>query len=127
MSWHITIGSVILLVVALHLAWAARREDMPSAHEPIISTLAKVGHFLLYAAMVLLPITGFLFMIGNGNGNGLFGMQLVAKGPEVPWMIAVGGLHAPIAWRLLIMVIGHAGMALVHHFVKKDGVLQRML
>ncbi len=41
-------------------------------------------------------------------------------------MAAIGSLHSPIAWSLLILVVGHVGMALVHHFIKKDGVLQRM-
>lgn len=35
-------------------------------------------------------------------------------------------LHSPIAWFLLVMIVGHVGIALLHHFVKKDGVLQRM-
>ena len=33
---------------------------------------------------------------------------------------------SPLAWLLLIMVAGHIGVALFHHFVKKDGVLRRM-
>ena len=31
------------------------------------------------------------------------------------------------AWLLLIMIVGHIGIALVHHFVKKDDVLRRMV
>ena len=87
----------------------------------------KAGHFLMYAAMALLPVTGVLTMLGNGYGLKVFGLQLAAKGDEIDWMIAVGSLHSPIAWALLVMVVGHIGIALVHHFVKKDGVLQRML
>ncbi|NLD69258.1 MAG: cytochrome b [Limnobacter sp.] len=126
-SWHLPIGTVILLVVALRLFWAARRENPPSTLAPIASVLAKIGHLLLYAGMVMLPVTGILYMIGNGYGFAFLGVQLVAEGPEIPWMIAVGSLHSPIAWLLLVMVIGHVGMALVHHYVRKDGVLRRML
>ena len=42
-------------------------------------------------------------------------------------MIAAGSLHSPIAWALVLMVVAHVGIALVHRFVKKDTVLQRML
>ena len=56
-----------------------------------------------------------------------FGLQIVAVGPEIPWMAAVGSLHSPIAWVLLIMILAHIAIALFHHFVKKDGVLRRML
>jgi len=46
----------------------------------------------------------------------------------VPGLASVkGALHSPVAWLLLVMVIGHIGMALVHHVVKKDNTLRRML
>ena len=67
-------------------------------------------------------------MLGNGYGLTVFGMELVAKGDGIPWLAAFGrAVHSPLAWLLVAMVIGHAGMALVHHFVKRDGVLRRML
>lgn len=67
-------------------------------------------------------------MIGNGYGLDPFGIELVAGGgPEIGWMAALGSFHSLIAWALLILVAGHAGIALLHHFVKKDNVLRRML
>ena len=77
--------------------------------------------------MVLMPVTGMLTMIGDGYGLTVFGMELVAGGDEIPWMATVGSLHSPIAWGLLVLIAGHAGIALLHHFVKKDGVLRRMI
>ncbi|NLA50773.1 MAG: cytochrome b, partial [Alcaligenaceae bacterium] len=48
--------------------------------------------------------------------------------PEIPWMANLGiTLHSPIAWIFLIVVIGHVGMALIHHFGKKDEVMKRMM
>lgn len=63
-------------------------------------------------------------MVGGGHGWSVFGIELVAKGAEIPWMAALGSLHSPIGWLLLILVAGPIGMALPHHLVRKDDALQ---
>lgn len=127
-SWHISIGVLILLLVILRVIWAVRQKNNRPEQDPATMLLAKVGHVLLYAGMLLLPITGIMIMIGNGYGLDPFGIELVAGGgPEIGWMALLGSIHSWIAWSLLILVIGHVGIALLHHFVKKDGVLRRML
>ena len=125
--WHISIGSLLLVLVVLRLIWAAKQKNNRPVQDPATALLVKLGHFLLYAGMVMMPITGALYMVGNGYGWAPFGIQLVAKGDETPWMVSIGSLHSPIAWLLLIMIVGHIGIALLHHFVKKDGVLRRMV
>lgn len=128
--YHISIGVLILLLVVLRIAWAFnQRNNRPEAPQPPMTAfLARAGHVLLYVALVLMPLTGIAIMVGNGYGLEVFGMQLVAGGDEIPWMAALGGaLHSPVAWLLVLMVIGHVGAALWHGLVRKDGVLGRML
>lgn len=127
-SWHLSIGFTLLVLVILRLIWKARQKDNRPENDPDFAFLAKAGHVLLYLAILVLPITGMMYIKGRGFPVNIFGTQLFAgSGVETDWMIAVGGLHSPIAWALLILTIGHIGMALVHHFVKKDSVLRRML
>lgn len=127
-SWHISIGSVILVLIVLRMLWAASQKNNRPEQDPATAFLVKAGHGLLYLGMLLLPITGLMIMIGNGYGWSPFGIQLVAgNGPEISWMATLGSVHSLIAWVLLILVVGHVGIALLHHFVKKDGVLKRML
>lgn len=126
-SWHIAIGSVLLVLIVLRIIWAATQKNNRPEQDPATAFLVKAGHGLLYLGMLLLPITGVLYMVGNGHGLDPFGIELVAGGDKISWMIPLGNLHSPLAWSLLILVIGHAGIALLHHFVKKDGVLRRML
>lgn len=126
--WHVSIGSLLLVLVVLRLVWAAKQRGQRPEQEPAMAFWVNAGHALLYLGMVLMPITGLLILLGNGYPLKVFGVQLVAAGEGVEWMASVGGtLHSPVAWLLLIMIVGHAGMALLHHFVKKDGVLRRML
>lgn len=126
-SWHISIGALMLVLVVLRFVWAARQKGNRPDQDQSTVFLVKVGHFLLYGCMMLLPISGILTMVGNGYGLTAFGVELAAKSAEIPWMVAAGSLHSPIAWTLLVLIAGHVGIALLHHFVKKDGVLQRML
>ena len=129
--WHVSIGVLVLLLVVPRIVWALRhRGNRPPAPPPAtLRFVAKAGHFALYAALLLMPLTGIAIMVGNGYGLEVFGIELVAGGGDkIPWLADLGGsLHSPVAWLLVLMIVGHAGMALVHHFVKKDGVLRRML
>lgn len=125
--WHVSIGTLLLLLIVLRIVWAARQRGNRPEQDPATAFLVKAGHFLLYAGMLLMPLTGVLTMLGNGYGLTAFGVQLVARGAEIPWMASIGSLHSPIAWLLLILTAGHIGIALLHHFVKKDGVLRRMI
>lgn len=127
-SWHVSIGTLLLILVVLRLIWALKQRDNRPENDPAVAGLARAGHRLLYALLIFMPIAGMMYILGNGFGVTAFGIQLFAGSEtETPWMLAIGNLHSPAAWLLLIVVIGHIGMALVHHFVKKDGVLQRML
>ncbi|MCK0538507.1 cytochrome b [Alcanivorax quisquiliarum] len=126
--WHISIGSLLLVLVLLRILWAARQRNNRPEQDPATAFLVKAGHFLLYAGMVAMPITGVMYMIGSGYGWQPFGIELAARnGEEIAWMASVGSLHSPIAWLLTILIAGHIGITLLHHFVKKDGVLRRML
>lgn len=127
-SWHVSIGSLLLVLIVLRLIWAATQKNNRPEQDPSTAFLAKAGHGLLYLGMLLLPITGLMIMIGNGYGWNPFGLGLIARGgAEIGWLTTLGSAHSLIAWSLLILVLGHAGIALLHHFVKKDGVLGRML
>lgn len=111
------------------LLWAARnRRNRPAAPPPPLSALATAGHVALYASLLLMPLSGIAIMLGNGYGLTVFGLELVPGGSEIPWLAAFGGaVHSPLAWLLAAMLAGHVVMALWHHFVRRDGVLRRML
>src|SRR5690554_5335274 len=127
-SWHVSIGSLLLVLIVLRLIWAATQKNNRPEQDPSTAFLVEAGHGLLYLGMLLLPITGLMIMIGNGYGWNPFGLGLIARGgAEIGWLATLGSAHSLIAWSLLILVLGHAGIALLHHFVKKDGVLGRML
>ena len=36
-------------------------------------------------------------------------------------------IHRWAGWLLIVLVLSHIGAALYHHFIRRDGVLRRML
>ena len=127
-SFHLSIGATILLLVILRALWALRQQSSRPQHSGATAWAVRGGHILLYLCMFLMPVTGVLYMLGNGYGLKVFGSQLIAKsGVETDWMLSLGSLHSPIARVFLVLLLGHVGIALVHHFIKRDGVLRRML
>lgn len=125
--WHVSLGVLLFVLVVLRIVWFVRQYKQRPLHDPATASLVKSGHFALYACMVLMPITGLLYMLGNGYGLKVFGTQLVAKEPEIDWAASIGSLHSPLAWLTVILVLGHTAAALYHHYVKRDDIMRRML
>lgn len=124
--WHISIGTLLLLLVIARIVWVAKQSVRP-AQNPTTVLLVRAGHGLLYAGMVLMPVTGILTMVGGGYGWSAFGLQIIPEAEETPWMVSLGSLHSPIAWILFILVVGHIGITLLHHFALKDDTLKRII
>lgn len=124
---HVSVGVLLLVLIVARVLWAWRQREQRPQHDGRHALLVKGGHGLLYLAMLLMPVTGILYIVGNGYGLNAFGLQLIEKsGTETAWMIALGSLHSPLAWLLVALVIGHVAAALVHHFAIKDDTLSRM-
>lgn len=124
--WHISIGTLLLALIVVRVVWALSQASHRPTHEPPIKYLARAGHILLYVALVLMPVTGVLYMVGEGHGVEAFGVTLIAEGDEVAWMHTLGGFHGTIAWALLFLTLAHIVMAFYHQFVRRDGTLKRM-
>lgn len=124
--WHFSIGTLLLVLIVLRLAWVARQRHQRPAQNPATANLVKAGHGLLFAGMLLMPMLGMLVMLGGGHGLTAFGVDIFAEGEEIPWASALGSFHSPLAWVLTVLILGHIGISLIHHFILRDDVLQRM-
>jgi len=83
--------------------------------------------YLLYALILLQPLTGLATTLLLGRPFHLFFWtvpQLVHRNLDL-WELLLA-IHRVGAYCLFALVGGHAGMALVHHYVFRDEVLERM-
>lgn len=127
---HRPVGLILLVLILTRLAWAwYSRRQRPAYVAGATGSLARVGHVLLYTLMLIIPSLALLRQIGSGKAFSAFGLEVSQEtGVKVAWMTTPADwLHGILAWSLLVLIVGHAAMALVHHYRLKDDTLVRML
>lgn len=125
-SFHISIGAIFLVVIAARLLWTLSQQSNRPVNPETSSFLAKLGHFGLYVLMIAMPVTGICYMAGKGYGVDVFGWEVIAGGPKTDWLISIGELHSPLAWLLLVTVVGHIGMVIKHRLTGDKALLLSM-
>lgn len=128
---HKTIGMTILTLAVLRLLWRLfnRPPPLPDGMKRWEHLAAKTSHFLLYALIFAMPLSGWLYSSAAGLGNYWWGPvnfpSLVESNEGLEDIMAV--VHRTLGISLGVVAIGHALAALRHHFWLKDDVLKRML
>jgi len=139
---HLSVGVSIAVIVALRVIWRLMNrapDDEPGT--PLAHRAAHLGHLALYAVMIVAPITGylgtgvntdffFLFEIPKFESTALF-QSVVAEGLGLDFKTfekPIDFIHKDVlgAWLIWLLVLGHAGAALYHHFVLRDRTLVKM-
>jgi cytochrome b561 len=128
-STHKLIGFALLWMVVLRLAYrllsgAPQPEPKPPSWQVHIS---RTTHWMLYALLLIIPLLGWLgvSMYPALEIFGLFSLPAIAQKSDLANQVF--SLHKAAAWVLIALLALHISAALFHHFIRKDGVLQRML
>ena len=125
---HKLVGAIVLMLVALRLAWRAGHAPPPPEPAPLWQQrAARAAHALLYAAMIAMPVSGLLFT-NFGKGIRIFGVALAPIGGADEALSHVfKDVHEWTAIVLVTLVGAHVSAALWHHFMRRDATLVRML
>jgi cytochrome b561 len=119
------------IVVLARLVWRhtfAYLPPFPQSMPPVQQWIAKANEYGLYGLLLLQPITGLGSALFRGHPFELFIWEV-----STPFAhnVAIRSIFVEIhefgAKALLALIGLHAGAALFHHLVLRDGVLQRML
>ena len=107
-TWHVWAGSVLLALVLVRIAvrFVSGAPAQPGT-PTLADRAAEAGHWVLYGLMLAVPVLG-----------------------AVSWFArieALGGLHVVVMNLLMVTILGHAAMAIFHHYVLKDGLLKKMV
>ena len=130
-SLHFTFGVLILLVAIARLAWRVTHGE-PEPEDglpPWQVQSARVMHWLLYLLLFVVPILGWINASWRGMPIVMFGMELpklmATRAPGWGW---TGDVHGLLSNYVMLTLVGlHVLAALYHYFIRRDGVLQRML
>lgn len=130
-SWHKWAGMALFGLVVARLIWrfTHRAPELPKEMAPMSRMMAHAGHWLLYALMLAIPLTGWLASSAQGVSVVWLGIwqlpDLIGKNPELGTRLQ--DAHRVMNYVMLAAVVGHALAAAHHHFIRRDRVLARML
>jgi len=129
--WHKSLGMLILALLALRLLWrlSHRAPELPWEMPLWERAGAQLSHFLLYALMIALPLTGWVISSASNVPFKIFWtLPLPAiAAPDKALADLFATIHGWLVTLLALVLVAHVGAALRHHYVKKDTVLARML
>ena len=128
---HVSIGPTILLVVLLRLAWRLTHTPPPAPVDlpPGLRLLARATHWTMYGLLILQPVLGWITVSAYGGTAYLLGFIPLPSlaAPDKAFAHSLGQVHGTVALLLLAVIALHVSGALYHAFVKRDGVMGRML
>lgn len=126
---HKSSGMLLFVLIALRLFWRLRHRPpaLPASVSALQQRAANLGHKLLYACMLIMPLSGYIGSNFSKHGVKFFGLALKPWGPELPALYsALNALHNVTAWLFTALILGHVLMALKHQLMDKDRLLARM-
>ena len=128
---HIALGLIIFLLMSLRLLWRSRSKSpdpIPtiSKNNLLAANLVKI---MLYLAVFIICITGYLITTAEGQGANFFDLFSIPASVHLNAhnVDRAGWIHKYLAWGLVSIALLHAAAALFHHFIKRDKTLVRML
>jgi cytochrome b561 len=130
MTFHISFGITILLLIVLRLVWRLTHPVTPERSLPPWQRLSsETVHWLLYVLVLATTVTGWLFASFRGWSVSFFyllPMPMLSTDNDVASK-AIDGLHQASEWALLVVIGIHVAAALAHLFIYRDRIMQRML
>ncbi len=130
-SIHKTVGIAAFAVALARILWALIQTKPGLLHPDrrAESFMAETAHWLLYASLVIVPLSGWLHHAATEGFAPIlwpFGQSL----PLVPKSVAVAEFFA--VWHYVFVIVlgvtlaAHVAGALKHHVIDRDATLRRM-
>ncbi|RXT26116.1 MULTISPECIES: cytochrome b [unclassified Bosea (in: a-proteobacteria)] len=129
-SSHKLLGFLVLWLSAGRLIYRLMHGAPPD--EPTLEWWQKAAshlvHWVLYGLLLIVPLLGWIgiSLFPSLTVFNLFDLPALAV-PNEEVAKRVLSIHGWLAILLALLVCGHIAAALFHYFIRKDGVLRRML
>jgi len=127
---HKSIGISLFFIALFRIFWriANPMPAPPLGQSPWQRRAARFSHFGLYAAMFVMPVSGYIGSKAGGFSASWFGFvhlpDLFGKSDSLNYWAEL--VHTTTSYFALAVVSVHAGAACWHHFYRGDDVLVRM-
>ena len=130
-NYHKSVGIVLGLLIIVRIAWrlAHKPPPLPASLPPWERGAALANHGLLYACMLLMPISGYV-----ASNFSKFGVKFFNLVPLPPWGADnrgvyefFNGLHLTVSYVFMLLIAIHVLAVLKHILYPRHGILRRML
>lgn len=140
-DWHKSTGMTVLGLALMRILWrwTHRPPPLPADYKPIEKTAAHTAHYLLYALIFLLPLSGYLhdsaWKDSAAHPDSWYGLFQWARWPALEhmaqpmremWHDRLFTAHAIFGCALYALVALHIAGALKHQWIDHHAELQRM-
>ena len=110
---HLVVGTAILSLALVRIGWRLTHPSppLPQDMSRLTVILAKATHGLLYVIIIVQPALGLLTVTAFGKSLGRWPRDF----------------HMALVNVIVAIVALHVAAALWHHFVRRDGLILRMM
>ena len=127
---HKSMGVALFMLMMLRLLWLKISPNPPQlSHNRFEHILGHATKGILYLAMILLPISGWVMSNSAGYDVAFFNLftlpQIVEENDTVHSIAKT--LHGTAGPLMIVFILLHIAGALKHHLIYKDETLLRML
>lgn len=133
-QWHKSLGVLLLMAffVRLGLRLFNKPPALPAHFKPLDIKAAKAGHWALYAAMIVMPLSGWVIVSASGYGLPTIVFNWFTW-PHIPgiantkWIEELAeDTHGTVAWIFIGLIAIHIGAVIKHAFYDHTQLLPRM-
>ena len=128
---HESLGVLVFLLVLLRIVNRHRNPPppLPGDLPASMRLAAHATHVGLYALLILMPLTGFLATNAWGFPLSLLGVLPIPSplGKDEAIAKVLSLLHLCGAIAIGLLILGHLAGVVHHPFIRRDGLLRRML
>jgi cytochrome b561 len=126
LPFHLVFGVLVGVLTLFRILWWLvfdRQPEPVTGISPLQERLARIVHFGLYAAILVMVGSGIATVILAGGPPAIFG------GGELPDFddYAPFDTHELVSRLLIALALAHIGAALFHQFIRRDGLIRRMM
>ena len=131
LSLHKSFGLLVFAIAGAYFCWKLVSPSPTGLTDaPRWQRLAaRLMHGMLMLLMVAIPVSGYLISTAAGSPVGFFGLFDIpapARNNREIRDLAIA-VHYYLAYGIVLLVLMHAGAALKHQLIDKDGSLARMI
>ena len=136
-QWHKSFGITILLLTVGRIIWRLSHKPpaLPANIRGWQKAASAVTHFLLYFLMLALPISGWIMVSTSPLNLSTILFEIIPL-PHLPILTALENkaqiselfheVHHISSGVMIALLLMHIGAALMHQFVHRDLVMERM-